>query len=238
MGVSWYEALAYARWVGKRLPSDAQWLKVAGWPVSLEPGTARANHLTQHRYPWGDQFEEARANLRPGGSEQLVAVGQYSAGSSSHGVNQLLGNVWEWTCDEFEHLPSEIAARRSLSKAGQLAVSLKITRGGAYDTELDGQSAAELIHAECPMARAPNVGFRCALGWNDILPASALAGYHPPPAATWLMPVNPQQARVRREIAATHDREKNYLRNCLDENDASINCAQAGSSDSAPCSLE
>lgn len=233
VGVSWYEALAYTRWVGKRLPTDAQWLKVAGWPVAI----AGKTHLAQHRYPWGDQFETAMANLRPGGSGQLAAVGEYAAGSSSHGVHQLLGNVWEWTHDEFEHLPSEIAASRALSKAGQMAAALKITRGGAYDTELDGQSAAELIHVECPLTRAPNIGFRCALGWNDILPASALAGYHPPPTATWLMPVNPQQARVRREITAVQEREKNYLRNPLDEGDASTDCA-AGSSDCSRCIIE
>jgi gamma-glutamyl hercynylcysteine S-oxide synthase len=228
VGVSWYEALAYARWVGKRLPTDAQWLKVAGWPVSI----AGQAYPTQHRYPWGDQFEPARANLQPGGIGQIVAVGEYSAGNSSNGVQQLLGNVWEWTCDEFEHLPSEVAASRCLSSAGQMAAALKITRGGAYDTELDGQSAAELIHAECPLTRAPNIGFRCALGWNDILPASALAGYQPAQTASWLMPGKAQHERVRREIAAVHKREKNYLRDYYEERDNSLDCA-AGSSDSS-----
>jgi iron(II)-dependent oxidoreductase len=236
VGVSWYEALAYARWVGKRLPSDAQWLKVAGWPVSLEPGKSEGIHIAKHRYPWGNQFEEARANLRPGGCGHLVAVNEYSTGSSGHGVHQLLGNVWEWTSDEFEHLPSEVVASRSLSKAGQMAVALKITRGGAFDTDIDGQSAAELIHADCPLARAPNIGFRCALGWNDILPASALAGYQPPPAATWLLPVNSRQDRVRQEIAA-QSRPRNLLRNTYEERDASIECA-AGSSDSTPRAQE
>lgn len=238
VGVSWYEALAYARWVGKRLPSDKQWLKVASWPVPLGNNavglaTTGSSHLAQRRYPWGDQFEAARANLRPGGCGQLAPVGEYSAGSSNNGVHQLLGNVWEWTSDEFEHLPSEIAASRALSPAGQLAVALKVTRGGAFDTDLDGQSAAELIHADCPLTRAPNIGFRCALSWSDILPASALAGYHPPPAATWLMPENPLQARVRREIEVSHNRERNYLRNCNAEIDTSLECA-AGSSDSCP----
>ncbi len=230
VGVSWYEALAFARWVGKRLPNDAQWLKVAGWPVSLVPAQAGTLRLAKYRYPWGDRFEEGRANLRPGGSGQLVPVSEYAAGSSSQGVHQLLGNVWEWTSEELEHLPSEVAASRTLSRAGQMAASLKITRGGAYDTELDGQSSAELVHAKCPLTRAPNIGFRCALAWSDILPASALAGHRPPPTATWLLPMYHQQSWGRRPIAATHDYETNYLRNCYEEDDPSIACA-AGASD-------
>lgn len=233
VGVSWYEALAYARWAGKHLPTDAQWLKVAGWPIALEQNQAGATHLTQHRYPWGQQFEPARANLRPGGSGQVVAVDQYSAGSNSHGVQQLLGNVWEWTSDEFEHLPSEIRACRALSLAGQLSAALKITRGGAYDTDLDGQSTADLIHAECPLTRAANIGFRCALAWSDILPASALPGFQPPPAASWLLSGTLPQFRVEREITATRAREQTYLRNCYDERDGSLECA-AGSSESVP----
>jgi hypothetical protein len=188
--------------------------------------------LTQHRFPWGNQFEEARANLRPGGSGKLAAVGEYSAGSTASGVRQLLGNVWEWTCDEFEHLPSEIEASRTLSRAAQMTAALKITRGGAFDTDLDGQTSSELIHAVCPLTRAPNVGFRCVLSWNDIVPASALAGYHPPPAATWLLPENSHRARVEREIAAQHH-ERNLLRVYNEASDESLDCAQAGGSDSS-----
>ncbi len=54
IGVNWYEAAAYARWIGKRLPSDAEWVKAGSWPVRIS-STSRV----QRKYPWGDSMDRA-----------------------------------------------------------------------------------------------------------------------------------------------------------------------------------
>ena len=91
-GVSWYEADAYARWAGRRLPTEAEWEKAARGPEG-------------RRFAWGD--ESPRAGL--GNFDWLVGhetpVGAYASGASPHGCYDLTGNVWEWTSSEFAPYP-------------------------------------------------------------------------------------------------------------------------------------
>jgi gamma-glutamyl hercynylcysteine S-oxide synthase len=156
VGVSWYEAAAYARWVGKRLPTDAEWVKAAGWPVAIAGGP-----LVQRRYPWGDAMDRSRANLW-GGPGQTVPVDAYPAGVSVAGVQQLIGNVWEWTTDSLT-----LDGPDDLPEDGPRPM-IKSIRGGAFDTYLDCQATCYFQSGDRALSRKHNVGFRCAISWADV----------------------------------------------------------------------
>jgi len=155
VGVTYYEASAYARWAGKRLVSDAEWVKAGSWPVSAGPGVRQ-----QRRYPWGETMDRQLANVWGSGPAGVVAVGQYSEGVSVGGVFQLIGNVWEWTSGNYRGpRPGEDLI---------LPVPMKTIRGGAYDTYFDNQATCHFASGENPMSRKHNIGFRCAIGLCDL----------------------------------------------------------------------
>lgn len=94
--VSWFEADAYARFAGGRLPTEVEWEKAARW----DPGAGRARH-----FPWGDApWTPDHANV---GVRRLgpAPVGSYPAGASAYGVEQLAGDVYEWTTSAFRGWP-------------------------------------------------------------------------------------------------------------------------------------
>jgi len=157
VGVSWYEAAACARWLGKRLPSDAEWVKAGSWPVNLSPTTRR-----QRKYPWGDTMDRTRANLWGSGPNGTVPVGQFPGGMSVGGVYELIGNVWEWTRGEFN--------AGDLQESGLLLeMPLRSIRGAAYDTYFDNQATCQFLSGEAAVARKHNIGFRCAVGICDLM---------------------------------------------------------------------
>jgi iron(II)-dependent oxidoreductase len=94
--VNWYEAAAYCRWAGRRLPSEAEWEAAASSPVGGE---------TKRRFPWGESGPTPqRANL-DGRALGCVGVAAHAAGDSPCGCRQMIGNVWEWTADDFGPFP-------------------------------------------------------------------------------------------------------------------------------------
>ena len=100
MHVNWYEADAWCRWAGRRLPSEAEWEQAAA-TVPADPGGVQG----KRRYPWGDQaVDVTRASLYVAGGA-VAPVSAYAAGDSAWGCRQLLGNVWEWTADWFNPYP-------------------------------------------------------------------------------------------------------------------------------------
>jgi gamma-glutamyl hercynylcysteine S-oxide synthase len=161
-GVNWYEASAYARWIGKRLPSDAEWIKAGSWPVRIS-----TTSNVQRKYPWGDSMDRSRANLWGSGPGRTVPVDHYPEGVSVGGVHQLIGNVWEWTASNFSAaaLPSEDLPRLQ----SEMTTSLRSIRGGAFDTYFDNQASCQFQSGENPMSRRYNIGFRCAIGVCDLV---------------------------------------------------------------------
>lgn len=191
VGVSWFEAAAYARWVGKRLPRDAEWLKAGVWPVQLSPASR-----VQRKFPWGNTIDRSRANLWGAGPGDTTPVDDFGSGASVGGISQLIGNVWEWTDADFE-LPLRPANRRDAlarsgvrpaATVGNVSASaappsennadhtarqpLKTIRGGAFDTYFDHHAACQFASADSPLARKYNIGFRLALSACDIAAAS------------------------------------------------------------------
>ena len=100
MHVNWYEAEAWCRWAGRRLPTEAEWEQAA----ATSPADARGAG-GKRAYPWGDQFPDAaRANLY-GVCNAVAPASAFAAGDSAWGCRQMIGNVWEWTADWFAPYP-------------------------------------------------------------------------------------------------------------------------------------
>ena len=158
-GVCWYEAAAYARWAGKRLPTDPEWVKAGSWPVPSEGG-----HMIQRKYPWGDAMNRGNVRLWQAGSTEpaTVPVGSTPASASVNGIQQLVGNVWEWTSSSF-------GAWDPPALKVETSMPMKSLRGGAFDTYFETQCTCQFQSGESPLARKHNIGFRCAVGFCDLV---------------------------------------------------------------------
>jgi len=156
VGVSWFEAAAYARFVGKRLPSDGEWVRAAAWPIVTDDG-----YLSERRFPWGNEFSARRANTGVYGAGQLADVDAFPAGEGVGGVRQLCGNAWEWTAGRFGRFPSESSNYELIGRWMSL-------RGGAFDTYFENQVTCQFQSGDSPLARRHNVSFRCALSLCDV----------------------------------------------------------------------
>ncbi|WP_206490125.1 ergothioneine biosynthesis protein EgtB [Rhodococcus sp. KRD162] len=150
--VSWFEADAYARWAGKRLPTEAEWEKAARF--DSETRTSRA-------YPWGDaEPTAAHANLNQRHLEP-ADVGAYPVGASAAGVHQLIGDVWEWTSSDFEPYPGFEAFPYPEYSEVFLRGDYKVLRGGSFGTD-EVACRGTFRNWDHPIRRQIFSGFRLA----------------------------------------------------------------------------
>ncbi len=100
--VSWYEADAYCRWAGRRLPSEVEWeIAASGEPAAGGAGLSPR----RRRYPWGGEPPDRRRAHLDGRALRCVDVGAHPDGDSAFGCRQMMGNVWEWTSSTFLPYP-------------------------------------------------------------------------------------------------------------------------------------
>jgi gamma-glutamyl hercynylcysteine S-oxide synthase len=123
--VNWYEADAYCKWAGRRLPTEAEW----------EMAAAAELYRTQRKrnFPWGDETPTpARANL-DGRASGLLDVAALPDGDSAFGCRQMIGNVWEWTASDFQPYPGFVVDPYKEYSEPWFGTH-KVLRGGCWAT--------------------------------------------------------------------------------------------------------
>lgn len=151
--VSWEGAIKYAEWADKTLPTSEQ------WEAAARGGSAA-------RFPWGDEIDQGRANFfkepeeqgntEEGEKPKIMPVGSYDP--NAYGLYDVIGNVWEWTRDDYA--TDYLSFVPSLGLKAAAGDTLKVTMGGSFLTKPD-EISVSITFPISPISHFGNVGFRC-----------------------------------------------------------------------------
>jgi len=157
VGVSWYEASAYCRWLCHqtgskyRLPNELEWEKAA-------------RGSDGRLYPWGNHYDPSRSNIRDSGIGHTTPVGLFSPhGDSCFGCSDMVGNVSEWTASIYAPYPLVPAVGNPWTESDMGNNKMRVTRGGSWNSPaIRARTTARGMND--PWFADNDLGFRIALG--------------------------------------------------------------------------
>ncbi len=143
VGVNYGDATAFAAWKGRRLPTEQEWEKAARGTDGL-------------RWPWGNVFDETRANV---GQKTTSPVGAFPKGRNAYGLYDMAGNVWEWTSTWYAPYPGSPPNRANMRFRNDTYLSV---RGGSYGSDIGSARGADR-GIKKPAESGPSLGFRTVM---------------------------------------------------------------------------